>query len=87
MDEEKGEARTFDTSVLHSFMTEKAVVEGIVEQIVQATTTTVHLVEEANAAFDPAKEAEISENLVRVSKSVTVFAKKAKVYCGPCTVL
>ena len=79
-DEEAGvAARSFDTGVLNAFMKDKELVEGIIEQIVQATNTTLHLVEEANAAFDPAKEAEISESLVRVSKSVTGFAKKGKV--------
>ena len=73
------EARAFDTSVLNDFLKEKEVVEGIIEAIVGATDTTLHLVDEAAASFDPAKEAEISQNLVRVSKQASTNAKKAKV--------
>jgi hypothetical protein len=73
------DVREFDAGVLNDFLREKDVVEGYIGEIVDYTDKTHHLVDETNAAFDPAKEAEISTSLVRVSKAASAIAKKAKV--------
>lgn len=80
-DVEEGEERAFEVSTLNEFMAQKDVVEGIIQEIVNATDVTLQLLEEAANAFDPAREAEISSGLVRCGRPRSLCAVAVRFMC------
>jgi len=74
------ELRAFNLPTIDAFMKKKDTLQGIIHEIQVATDTTLNLIDEqAAVSFDSAKEAEISQNLVSISKAASALAQQAKV--------